>query len=144
MLLRLAPNWWKHLSQVPMLRYAATSTLSGVITLSVAFAMREGVQFSDSKAGGVAFVCAFVVNFVVIRKFVFSVKGAWTYQLAKFAFISGAFRIGEYVLYLLLLYIGLHYFPAIVIVLFSATCLKFVAYKHAVFNGWRWRMAPKL
>lgn len=115
-------------------RYLVMSGMSAVLSLGLPFLLHEGFAVRPDIAVACGLASAFVMNFFVARFFVFRKKGPVKRQLGRFAFVSFAFRSGEYLAFLFLhSVLGIQYMIANASVLFLSFCLKFFVYKIFVF-----------
>ena len=115
-------------------RFAAGGILSSGVTLGVATLLHEvaGVRETWSAAGGLA--CALASNFLLSRFFIF--RGTTIpvrQQLLRYIGMNGAFRVLEYLGFLVLHLVGVHYLLALVLVLGASFVVKFLAYDKFVF-----------
>ena len=117
-----------------LFRYGMTSALSAVVTLGLPVLLHEVMGVPDRIAVGVAFAAAFVLNFITTRMFVFKSAGQARDELIRYTLTSAAFRIGEYLAFLVLHALGLVYYVAQVIVVLSTLALKFATLKLFVYR----------
>jgi len=116
------------------LRYLVMSGMSAILSLGVPFVLHEAFAVRPDIAVACGLTAAFVMNFFTARLFVFRKKGSLKQQLGRFALVSFAFRLGEYLAFLLLHSVfGVQYMIANASVLFLSFCLKFFVYKIFVF-----------
>jgi putative flippase GtrA len=118
-----------------LFRYCLSSGLSGATTLGVAFGLHQIMNAPELFAGWIAFLCAFALNFFLLRHFVYSADGCWRRQLIRYGAVSGFFRAAEAAFYTgLLVTSELNYLLLIALILIASTIIKFVAYRVLVFN----------
>lgn len=116
-------------------RYIGMTAVSGVLSLGIPFVLRECFHIDPKIAVAVGLAVAFFVNFATVKFYVFRHKGRIVDELPRYAVASLAFRLGEYVFFLLLdAVVGLHYMIALTIVLLISFCLKFLTLKLIVFT----------
>lgn len=121
---------------VDLRRYALTSVLSLGIVLGASASLHELVGLSETLAVALALAGALVVNFTLLRRFVFPGQSAAPMgQFLQTAAISVSFRALEYGVFLVLnLGAGVDYLLATT----AAVCLsalgKFAVYRQVVFN----------
>jgi putative flippase GtrA len=117
------------------MRYGVMTCMSAVLSLGIPFALHDGAGIPASLAVAIGLGTAFIVNFASGKLYVFCKVGALAAQFWRYSFVSLAFRISEYLAFLLLnLVIGLQYMIALISVLLISVTLKFLAYKLFVFK----------
>lgn len=85
------------------LRFALLSGLSFVVNLSTTYLLHEWVGWSSLVAVPIAMAIVTVMNFCVLRGFVFSGDGrGWWAQFAYFVLSIAGFRVAEYAAFVLL------------------------------------------
>lgn len=115
-------------------RYLSMTAISAGITLGVPVLLHEGLSLDEEIAVALALGTAFIVNFVTMRRVVFRSSDHPIPQLLRFAITNIAFRIGEYLLFVILhTLIGLFYMLALGFVLVCSFILKFLCYRVFVF-----------
>jgi putative flippase GtrA len=119
-----------------MPRYALASAFSFCFVIGATAALHELVGVSETLAPAIALVAALVVNFVVLRTWVFPGQSVhWGRQLAETAITSAAFRALEYGIFLALhLGLGLNYLLATGASVCLSALGKFGVYREIVFN----------
>lgn len=119
-------------------RYFLMTGFSATLTLGLPILLHEGAGIAERLSVGLSLATAFVVNFVTIRYVVFRSLGDPVAELIRFAMTSLGFRVGEYVMFLLLhSIVGVFYVLALGIVLFASFVLKFLCYRFLVFTPGR-------
>jgi len=119
---------------VQLTRYGGLTVLSACVSIGLPILLHEVARLEERVAVAIALVCAFLLNFLGIRGFVFGKSGGIRGDLARFLGTSIAFRLFEYVGFLLLFgQFGLDYIVALLIPLAISFCLKFITYKLFVF-----------
>ena len=118
-----------------ILRYGFMTALSAAVTLGLPAILRELFLVDEEIAVAIGLFCAFVLNFVTIRKYVFGSSGPVRKELSKFVLASGIFRILEYGMFLVLHSVaGVHYTVATATVLVLSLAVKFVSYRLWIFR----------
>lgn len=110
-------------------RFATSTVLSAAITLGVPALLHEVFGVQQPVAVGISQSGALLVNFLMIRVFVFRSNRAARHDLAYYVGSAVAFRGLEYLLFLMLFGLGLFYLIALVLTLGMSTLLKFVWYR---------------
>lgn len=117
------------------LRYALATALSAVITLLFPLLLTEVFAQGARVSVAIALLTAFAVNFLSTRCFVFRSKGRVLPELLRFTLSAGAFRLCEYLAFLLLYeMLDLHYFIVLFSVLLVSVVGKFVVARRFVFS----------
>lgn len=125
-------------------RYAVASAFSFVFILAATAVLHELLGVSETLAPAIALVAALVVNFVLLRTWVFPGQEVhWGRQLAETAVTSAAFRAIEYAIFLgLHLGLGLNYLLATGMSVCISALAKFGVYREIVFNRARSDSSP--
>jgi putative flippase GtrA len=119
-----------------LVRFAMGGVLSSSVVLGVTALLREGGIAGERVAAAVGLASALVVNFHVMRRFVFrGTERPLLRQALEFLAGSGVFRGLEYLGFLVLhTAFDVHYLVALVLVLGTSFGLKFVVYEGWVFR----------
>jgi 2-polyprenyl-3-methyl-5-hydroxy-6-metoxy-1,4-benzoquinol methylase/putative flippase GtrA len=118
-----------------LVRYGIGSAISLLTILAVSSLLHEVVGLDEALAVSVAFAASLVVNYAVLRVYVFPGQTAPVgRQFAQTVATSVAFRGIEYLMFLgLHLLLGIHYLIATTTVVFISAAAKFIVYRHVVF-----------
>lgn len=118
------------------MRFAAVSAFSFCWILSVSALGAEVLALPERLAVAIALVSALVINFTLLRVFVFPGQSARIGpQFAATAATSFSFRLFEYGIFLLLdALAGLHYLVATACAVVISAVGKFVVYRNVVFR----------
>ena len=118
-----------------LLRFGMGGLLSSGVALTTTAVLHELGFLSARAAAAVGLAAALIVNFLVLRYFVFrGTRSSFWRQLFLFLGSSGVFRGLEYLGFLLVsVVLELHYLLALVVVLGVSFLLKFVVYEGWVF-----------
>lgn len=117
-------------------RYLIASALSFFMSLALPVVFRELFALPVNIAVALSFMLVFVLNFFIVRWFVFRSVGAVAGQLARFSVVSALMRIAEYGAFVLLYELShMHYLPALVTVLLFSFVLKFILQRTMVFRA---------
>jgi putative flippase GtrA len=116
------------------IRYVLASLLSAGITLGVPVVMVELGGFDPSLAAATALLLAFVVNFLMLKFYVYRNDGRWQAQAVRYLLVAALFRLGEFGVFLAMhRLLGLFYVVALVVTLGLSFIAKFFAYYYLVF-----------
>lgn len=115
-------------------RFGILTAISATVTVGLPVLLHEQLGVSPPRAAAIAFALAFVVNFVSLRRLVFSSRRGATRDLFVYAASSVFFRSAEYVAFLLLYAINVQYVIALVGVLAVSATAKFFWYRHTLHN----------
>ena len=118
-----------------LVRFAAGGVISSGVTLGTTAFLHEITGLRETVAAGFGLAAALVVNFLLLRLYVFrGTQRSFSAQLAMFLGSSGVFRAIEYAAFLLVhATLDLHYLVGLILVLGSSFLLKFVVYEGWVF-----------
>ncbi len=119
-----------------MPRYALASALSFVFIIGATAALHELLGVSETLSPAIAMVAAVVVNFVILRVWVFPGQTVhWGRQLAETAVTSATFRVLEYAIFLALhLGLNVNYLIATGASVCVSALGKFGVYRQIVFK----------
>jgi putative flippase GtrA len=122
------------LAELP--RYALASAFSFAFVIGSTAALHELVGLSETLAPALALILAFVVNFTLLRTWVFAGQSAPVgRQMAETAVTSLLFRVLEYGLFLIgHLALGVDYLIATGASVCISALAKFFVYREIVFN----------
>ena len=114
-----------------LFRFAVSTCASALITLGIPLVLHEAIGVEQRAAVAISQSTAFLINFVMIRIFVFRSSRAAARDFAYYLASAAAFRGLEYLLFLVLFEAGkLYYLTALVATLGASTMLKFVWYRY--------------
>lgn len=112
-------------------RFAVSTCASALVTLGVPLVLHETVGVEQRAAVAISQATALLLNFLMIRIFVFRSNRAAARDFAYYLGSAAAFRGLEYLLFLVLFEVGkLYYLTALVATLGMSTMLKFVWYRY--------------
>ncbi|MBX5056653.1 GtrA family protein [Rhizobium lentis] len=117
-----------------LIRYGLATMASAAISFGLPVALHEIFGLADTSAVGIGLICAFALNFVSIRLFVFRSDGVIKRQLIGFLISSGLFRLAEFWVFLLLTKLGTNYAVALIITLVCSFAAKFAVQKYIIFT----------
>lgn len=118
-----------------LFRFALSTAISASLTVGLPILLHEGLGMDERPAVAIAFVAALMVNFVVMRHFVFAARGSAREDMVRYVVTNTGFRLAEYAAFALLFTVlRLGYIVALLIVLGTSTVLKFVTYRLVVFG----------
>jgi putative flippase GtrA len=116
-------------------RFLAGGVASTVVTLGTTAALHEMAGIPEVIAAAVGLAASLLVNFAVLRFFVFrGTELPLVRQAMMFLGSSGVFRGLEYSGFFVLHLVGVHYLVGLVLVLGSSFVVKFFVYERLVFS----------
>jgi putative flippase GtrA len=113
-------------------RFGVLTAISATITVGLPILLHEQWGVSPPRAAAVAFTIAFLVNFVSLRRLVFSSSRGAGRDLLVYGASSLFFRSAEYAAFLLLFAIKVQYVIALLAVLAVSATAKFFWYRHTL------------
>jgi putative flippase GtrA len=118
------------------LRYAMVAVFSFTWIIGCSAFLHEVAGTSEQLAVAVALATALIVNFTLLRLFVFPGQSmSLVGQFAAVAVTSASFRLFEYGLFLLLgALLGLFYLAATALAVLVSAVAKFLVYRNLVFR----------
>ena len=105
-----------------------------MLSLGVTILMHEFVDLTERLAFVVALFAVFTFNLFALRLYVFRKDGFLLTQAARYAYFSLAFRVGEFIIYLIFLEIKIPYWVALTIVLMISNLVKYFVFRAFVFR----------
>ena len=122
-----------------MPKYLAASAFSFVFIIGATAALHEVLGVSEAVSPAIAMTAALVVNFVILRIWVFPGQDVhWGRQFAETVVTSAAFRLLEYGIFLALhLAFGVNYIVATGASVCISALGKFGVYREVVFKAGR-------
>ncbi len=126
----------RSLAQTRFVRWCLLTGFSFTLNLGLTTGLHEVLGVSEEVSFLVALMTVFVTSFVIMRYYVFSdAAGHGGRQLATYVASSVAFRGGEYAAFLAIhSWLGFHYLPTLLGVLFASFILKYFYYGLVVFG----------
>lgn len=116
-------------------RYIAATGLSACLSLLLPILLHEIIGLSEKIAVGSALLVTMLINFVMLRTYVFRSSGPANRQVMGFFATSGLFRLGEYGLFLFLIrFFDLYYMAALLISLIISFCCKYMVQRFFIFR----------
>jgi putative flippase GtrA len=118
-----------------LIRFGLGGVVSATVAVGTTALLHEIGGLPERVAGAGGFAAALVVNFFVLRYFVFAASGgALRRQLTSFLATTGALRAVEFAaFYAVNKYLHLHYLLTMVLVLGISFLVKFLIYEGIVF-----------
>ena len=118
-----------------LIRYGVSSGASAAVSLGLPVLLHEAFGVEQKLAVAISQASVLLLNFLMIRLFVFRSKSTAKRDLAYYVGSSIAFRGLEYLLFLALFELAsLHYFLALLLTLGASTVVKFGWYRF-LFHG---------
>lgn len=117
-------------------RFGIGGATTIAVNIGVTVILVEGFRVGPSIAFGVALACAWGVNFILQRYFVFTAAaGPLLPQLVGFLAATAGVRITEYLAFLALVHgMNWHYLLTIGLILTASFLIKFVFFDRLVFK----------
>ena len=113
-----------------MLRFGASSAASALLSLGLPVLLHEVAGLPVQLAVAISQLTMLVVNYLMLRRFVFRSSGRVSGEAASYLASAAAFRGLEYLAFTSLYQLAhLPYFPALVIVLLISTFAKYAWYR---------------
>lgn len=111
-------------------RFGATTALSALMTLGLPIVLHEWIGLSENLSVAIAFLVAYLVNFMTLRSVVFQSKRHISHDLGRYAVINGLFRVSEYFLFTAVRqWTPLGYVATLIAILVTTTIIKFFVYR---------------
>lgn len=118
-----------------LFRFAVSTGMSALATVGLPMVLHEIAGIEPRLAVGISQCSAFVLNFFMIRSFVFRSVGRRSRDLLWYLGSTAVFRSLEYVFFLFLFDVArLYYASALVCTLAISTAIKFLWYR-LLFNS---------
>lgn len=112
------------------IRFALTTGLSAALSFGLPVALVELFGFDERRAVQIGFACAYIVNIVVVRSFVYRSRNHWARDFLAYVVVNGLFRLLEYAGFVFLQStLGVPYAAALLVVLIASTIVKFFVYR---------------
>jgi len=113
-----------------LLRFGVSTGLSASVSLGLPIVLHELVHVEQKIAVAISQATVLLLNFLVLRFFVFRAKGSVRGDLMRYFGSAAVFRGLEYLSFLALFELaGLFYLTALLITLVTSTLIKFVWYR---------------
>ena len=110
--------------------------MSAVLSLSLPVLLKAGLGLNPNLAVGLSLIIVFLINFAVIRAYVFRSVAAAGPQLRRFALTSALMRGAEYLAFLVVHdVLGVHYWVALFAVLTVSSTCKYIVQRKFVFGA---------
>jgi len=111
-------------------RFGISTVLSAAITVGIPALLHEGFDVEEKAAVAIGQGCALLINFMMVRIFVFRSRRPAQRDIAYYVGSNVVFRGLGYLLFLALFSLaGMFYFTALVLTLAISTLLKFLWYR---------------
>ena len=115
-------------------RFLLVGASSYAIVTCLTIFLHEVVRLTESTAFFVGLVTVFTINFFILRQYVFLSSSSVGRSSLKFVFFSVFFRAFEYVLFVVMISIGVYYIVALTLSMATSTVLKYFMYKNVVYR----------
>ena len=111
-------------------RFAASTVVSAGLSFGLPIVLHEMADVAETTAVAIGFAVAYVVNFCLLKLFVYRSRRRWYADLATYIPVNGGFRLAEYGLFIVSFeYAGVDYRIAVLSVLIATFGFKFVIYR---------------
>lgn len=118
-----------------IVRYLLMTGVSAIFTLGVPILLHEGLFIEEEKAVAIALSTAFIINFLTTRYYVFKAGSGVNGQAVRYAVTSVAFRVSEYLAFLVLhSLLNIYYAFALVLIMLTSLVFKFLVNRIYVFR----------
>lgn len=115
-------------------KYLSVGALSYLIVTTITVTLYEIFGLTEFNSFAFGLVVVFIINFIILRNFVFKSEGPAGFAVIKFFMASLFFRGFEYVLFIIILDLGVHYIITLTLSMFISVILKYFIYKNIVYN----------
>jgi putative flippase GtrA len=116
-------------------RFIGYGLISYALGIGLSAFFREVLGLYEEVSVALTLTILFIVNFWVVRRFVFRALGHKVRQFVRFVSMSLAMRGAEYVMFLgLLRVMHAHYLIALTLAMGLSACGKFLLYRNVVFG----------
>ena len=113
-----------------LVRFAMSSGLSAMLSFALPVMLHEFLLVPVRVSVAIGFATSYLLNFLMLRSFVFRSANSLRGDASKYLVVNGAFRLAEYFAFLGLNEgIGIDYAAAVLIVLTLSTIMKFFGYR---------------
>lgn len=118
-----------------IVRFGLMTGMSASVTVGLPIVLHELFGVRPQTAAAIAFVTAFLLNFLSLRRLVFRSNRGAGRDFATFLFSSLAFRGAEYLAFLAILAAHIHYIIGLLCVLTLSGFAKFFWYRRVMHGG---------
>jgi len=123
------------LSNNKFLKYLYVGVLSYLTVTIITVTLHEFFSVTESNSFSASLVVVFIINFFVLRSYVFKSESvASSFVAIKFFISSLFFRGFEYVLFVIILNLGTHYMISLTVSMIVSVVSKYFIYKTIVYN----------
>lgn len=107
-----------------------SSGISAAFSFLLPTVLHEIFKVPIKGAVATGFAVAYVINFALLRAFVFRSTNALRQDAVRYLFVNGIFRILEYLFFIFLFdFVSMNYMLAVLLVLATSTVIKFFGYR---------------
>lgn len=122
------------LAQTKFAKFLFVGASSYIIVTCLTIFLHEILKLTESTAFLAGLVTVFVINFFALRQYVFLSSSSVGKSSVKFVVFSLFFRAFEYVLFVIMISIGVYYIVALTLSMATSTVLKYFMYKNVVYK----------
>ena len=126
----IPPPWINQRLLRQLYRFGVSTGLSLTLSFALPVSLHEYFGVATKLAVGVGFITAYVMNFVLVRRFVFQSERGWRSDIPRYVLTNGAFRITEYGAFLIVSGLShVNYAICLFVILAVSSVLKFLSYR---------------
>ena len=115
-------------------KYLSVGALSYLIVTTITVTLHEIFGITKSSSFAFGLIVVFIINFIILRVFVFKSEGPAGFAVIKFFLASIFFRGFEYALFIVIFNLGVYYIISLTISMVVSVVLKYFVYKNIVYN----------
>ncbi len=115
-------------------KYLFVGGLSYLIVTIITATLHDIFGVMESNSFAIALVVVFIINFFALRTYVFKSKSVASFAVIKFFITSLSFRGLEYILFVIITNLGVHYIIGLTISMLVSVVSKYFVYKKIVYN----------
>lgn len=115
---------------VTIVRYGLSTITSSSLSFLLPIALHSLAGIAERPSVAISFVIAYVLNFAILRRAVFSSSRKWHRDLARYAVVNAIFRVAEFLAFSALFATNfLPYAGSLFTVLVLSTIIKYFAFR---------------
>ena len=111
-------------------RFGVSTGISLTLSFALPVSLHEYFGVAPKPAVAIGFMTAYVMNFTLVRRFVFQSERGWRGDIIRYVLTNGAFRIAEYAAFLIVSGLSkVNYAICLFAILAVSSTLKFLSYR---------------